>query len=152
MNSLLIISTLGLGLVLFRLVVLDLRLRRLPDKYTLTLILAGLGVNAVWERGLPQSAILGTIFGFGVFWLIGAAYYRLRGVDGLGLGDAKLLAAAGAWLGVSWLPLVVLIAASGSLIFVIWKGLTVGQTIPLGPGLAAAFFALWVFRLFGQLG
>ena len=77
-----------------------------------TALLAQAGVNVV----VAVIAVLGigAAAGFAVFWSIGAAYRRYRGRDGLGGGDAKLLAAAGAWVGWQGLPLVVLIGAGAT--------------------------------------
>ncbi len=147
MIATLVIATIILALTLGRLVTIDMQVRRLPDIYTLPLLLGGLALNAFLEQDLPDSAIAGAIAGFVVFWLIGIAYFHLRGVDGLGLGDAKLLAAGGAWLGVAWLPLLVLLSAGGALAFALWRGQNARQTLAFGPWLAGAFFLLWIMRL-----
>jgi leader peptidase (prepilin peptidase)/N-methyltransferase len=64
---------------------------------------------------LLANHAIGAAAGFAAFWALGYAYRRLRGREGLGLGDAKLLAGSGAW--VSWwgLPSVVLVAALAGL-------------------------------------
>jgi leader peptidase (prepilin peptidase)/N-methyltransferase len=80
-----ITATIILAAVLVRLVVLDLRTGRLPDIYTLPLIISGLALNAYWQAGLPTPQVWGAITGFLVFWMIGTFYHRYRGVDGLGL-------------------------------------------------------------------
>ena len=92
-----ILSSIILIPILGQLVRIDLRQHRLPDRYTLPLICVGLATNALAQRALPTEAIWGAIIGYVVFWLIGAVYFRSRGQEGLGLGDAKLLSAAGAW-------------------------------------------------------
>lgn len=144
-------ATLFLAGVLFRLVLIDLKDRRLPDLYTIPLILAGLVLNAVLARGLPESAIWGAILGYLVFWLIGVVYFRARGVEGLGLGDAKLLSAAGAWLGVEALPLLVLLSAAGALISALIQGLEAREHLAFGPWLAAVFFLMWLADLVGLI-
>jgi leader peptidase (prepilin peptidase)/N-methyltransferase len=78
-----------------------------------------------------------------------AAYRRLRGVEGLGLGDAKLLAAAGAWLGPAGLPSTMLIACAAALAhaaLLARGGSGVGwrTPIPLGPALALGFWITWL--------
>ena len=73
------------------------------------------------------------------------AYRRLRGRDGLGGGDAKLIAAAGAWCGLAALPFVVLGSALLGLLAALGLALT-GRTmtsttrIPFGPCIALAFW------------
>jgi len=56
-------------------------------------------------------ALIGAALGYSVFVAIAFAFKKLRGVDGLGRGDAKLLAAGGAWVTWSGLPQIVLIAS-----------------------------------------
>ncbi len=114
----------------------------LPDLLTLPLILAGLGVTE-WQA--PAALTLhaaGAALGFVSFWGLNALYRRLRGRDGLGLGDAKLLAAGGAWDGVASLPDIVLLAgllglAAALLLRARWRA-----PMPFGPALAAAIFAM----------
>jgi leader peptidase (prepilin peptidase)/N-methyltransferase len=96
-------------LVLF---VIDLRHRILPNVITLPGIVAGLVFSAALPPGWFAS-LIGAVVGGGVLYLIAEAYYRLRGVEGLGMGDVKMLAMIGAFLG--WqLTLVTLILASFS--------------------------------------
>lgn len=140
----------GLALALARLCVIDIRERRLPDAITLPLTAAGL-CHGAWEAaGWPADRILGAAVGFLIFWLLGELFWRWRGVEGLGQGDAKLLAAAGAWLGWEALPLVVLGAALGALAVELARGGAAGRRIAFGPWLALAFWALWIWR--AQIG
>ena len=123
----------------------------MPDRLTLPLIGIGLAFGALRAGGWPVDGAVGAALGYAAFWLIGEAFFWLRGVDGLGRGDAKLLAAAGAWLGPAALPWLVLIAAAAGLIVVLAQSLTQGRehTSPLafGPWLAAAFWAIWLVEL-----
>ena len=138
-----------LVLVLVALARRDLVERRLPDRLTLPLSGIGLVLAAVRDRGVPASEIMGFVCGAGAFWAIGAAFRRLRGVDGLGLGDAKLLGAAGAWLGWAALPWLVALAASAALAMAWARGIARREAIAFGPWLAGAFAALWMSRLVG---
>ncbi|MFC6589480.1 prepilin peptidase [Sulfitobacter pacificus] len=117
MLSLTYIQAIVLTFVLARLSWIDLRTFRLPDVYTLPLILAGL-ILATGDKGigLPAS-LLGCLLGFALFWVVGQYYFWRTGQEGLGLGDAKLFAASGAWLGPAALPYVLLIAALGGWCF-----------------------------------
>ncbi|UWR29091.1 A24 family peptidase [Sulfitobacter sp. W002] len=145
--ALFLASTAILAVFLGLLVRIDLREKRLPDRYTLPLIVLGLSLNAYARGTLPVGEIWGAIVGYVTFWGLGSLFFRLRGQEGLGLGDAKLLAAAGAWLGISAMPMVVLLAALGALGFaaITQRGRT--DQLAFGPWLAAAFFALWVLRI-----
>lgn len=146
--------TCGLGWALLALAVIDLRHLLLPDSLTLPLIPAGLLV--AWSLSpdqLPSHAI-GAVLGFLLLWIIALLYRRMRNREGLGLGDAKLLAAAGAWLGWQGLPSVVLIAAASGLAAALlqarWHGsLDSERPVPFGPYLAGA---LWLVWLYGPLG
>ena len=96
--------------------VIDLRHRILPNVITLPGIVAGLVFSSMLPPGWLAS-LIGAVVGGGVLFVIAEAYYRLRGVEGLGMGDVKMLAMIGAFLG--WqLTLVTLILASlsGSLV------------------------------------
>ncbi len=138
-----------LGWILLALAVLDARHLWLPDRLTWPLLGLGLLGGAA---GLPpplSDRAIGAALGFAALWLVAAGYRRLRGRDGLGGGDPKLLAAIGAWLG--WQPLswVVLLAALGGLAWVAvqrLRGSTIagGDALPFGTLLAGAGFALWL--------
>ena len=148
-----IIASLALGWTLLALSLIDLRSYRLPDGGTLPLILAGLALSAIGETGPLWLHLLGAAVGYVALAGIGALYERLRGEPGLGLGDAKLLAAAGAWVGVQALPSVMLIAclsALGMAAVFAWTRGELGwrSAIPFGPALAVG---LWITWLHGPL-
>ncbi|MEP2731463.1 prepilin peptidase [Tateyamaria sp.] len=145
--ALFLASTAILAVFLGLLVRIDLREKRLPDRYTLPLIVLGLSLIAYARGTLPGGEIWGAIVGYVTFWALGSLFFRLRGQEGLGLGDAKLLAAAGAWLGISALPMVVLWAALGALGFAVITQRGRTDQLAFGPWLAAAFFVLWVLRI-----
>lgn len=137
------------GWWLLVLALIDLRTFRLPDALTLPLLVAGLALAAVrLPPGLilpdPLDALVGAAAGFlvlaGIRWL----YARTRGVEGLGLGDAKLAAAAGAWLGWAALPWLLLFAASTALVvaLIVHRRLRGDLAVPFGPALALAFWGL----------
>ena len=100
------------GCAMIVLFVIDLQHRILPNVITVTGIPIGFALSLFLPPGWRES-LLGLVLGGGVLWVIGEAYYRLRGIDGLGMGDVKMLAMIGAFLG--WrLTLVTLIFASFS--------------------------------------
>ena len=95
---------------------IDLEHHLLPNVITLPAIALGLISSAVLPPGLVD-ALIGVVVGGGVLWLIGEAYFRYSGHEGMGGGDVKMLAMIGAFLG--WkLVLVTLVLSSvaGSLI------------------------------------
>ena len=77
---------------------IDLEHHLLPNVITLPGIVVGLLASIVVPPGL-WDAVLGTLLGGGVLWLIGEAYYRYSGQEGMGGGDVKMLAMIGAFLG-----------------------------------------------------
>ncbi len=130
----------------------DLRLRILPDGITIGLIIAGLIIIS-WIGGLEffWLGLFGTIIGFGAFYLLAKLYQLLRGREGLGLGDAKLLAAGGAWLGpfaLSWVVLLACFFAITSLLIlrlVQQKPIKSDTALSFGPALSLAIFILWLW-------
>lgn len=138
-----------LGWVLLALAVIDYRTLRLPDPGTLGLVLTGLAVSAAGLSGPMLSHAAGAVLGFLAFALIGWVWHRWRGIEALGLGDAKLLGAAGAWLGVMALPSVVLIGCAAGLALALGKCARRGKVegpvaIPFGPALALGFWITWL--------
>ena len=124
---------------------------RLPDVLTLPLVMAGLLVTWVQEpEGVADHAVAAVV-AYLAFRGIAWGYRALRGREGLGQGDAKLLAASGAWVGVAGLPNVVLGAAVAALVVTL-GGRVFGRQaggdvpVPFGPYLA---LATWGVRVWG---
>jgi leader peptidase (prepilin peptidase)/N-methyltransferase len=123
---------------------IDLEHHLLPDAITLPGIVAGLLFSIVLPPGIVD-AVLGVLVGGGVLWLIGEAYYRYSGQEGMGGGDVKMLAMIGAFLG--WkLVLVTLVLSSvaGSLIGLLVIALKRGglkYELPYGTFLALGALA-----------
>jgi leader peptidase (prepilin peptidase)/N-methyltransferase len=89
---------------------IDLEHHLLPNVITLPGIAVGLIASAVLPPGIVD-ALIGVLIGGGVLWLIGEAYFRYSGHEGMGGGDVKMLAMIGAFLG--WkLVLVTLVLSS----------------------------------------
>ena len=133
---------------------IDLRSWLLPDALTLPLIIAGLAAAILFHPDQLTDRALGAALGYLSLMAIAALYRRLRGREGLGGGDAKLLAASGAWLGAAALPQVILLAALSALATAAGlrlAGVRLGfhSALPFGPFLA---FATWVLWLAGPIG
>lgn len=124
----------GLLLGLSIIVVEDIRAFRIPDIATLPLIVGGILCAAL--QGAAGPAAAGALVGYVFMLAVEILYHRLRGRDGLGRGDAKLFAAAGAWVGWTGLPLVLLVAAASGLLAAVATGRR-NSRIPFGPFLAA---------------
>lgn len=121
--------------------VIDLEHRLLPDAITLPGIVVGLLASAFLPPGL-RDALIGMLAGGGVLWVIGEAYYRYAGEEGMGGGDVKMLAMIGAFLG--WEQVLVTLVFSsiaGALIGVIVLAIKRGgmkYALPYGTFLAIA--------------
>lgn len=146
-------GSLGLGFTLLAAGWIDWRHFYLPDALVLPLIPAGLAMGAALDPALLPDLAWGAGLGGIGLWAVGAAYARLRGRAGLGLGDAKLMAAAGAWVGWQGLPSVLLLGALAGLALALAHRraipLAAGTAVPFGPGLALGLWATW---LLGPLG
>jgi leader peptidase (prepilin peptidase)/N-methyltransferase len=96
---------------------IDIRHGIIPD--WLNLAIAGLGLSTALSIDGPspalQAAFEGAAIG-AIFWLLRRLYFTFRKVQGLGLGDVKFLAAAGIWVGVAGLPVLLLVATLTALI------------------------------------
>ena len=138
------------GLWLLALAWIDLRCWLLPDFLTLPLIGVGLVAAALWAPGDLGDRVAGAVCGYLGLRLAGWAYRRWRGRDGLGGGDAKLLAAAGAWVGATGLPTMVFGGAATALAVVAvlalgGRPLRRDTAVPFGPFLALAAWLVWLF-------
>lgn len=142
------IASLILATGLLVLSYIDLRSGLLPD--VLTLPLGGAGLFYAGLIGAyPIASLSGALVGYGLVAGLASLWRRTRGYEGIGLGDAKLLAAIGAWVGVTALPLVLLIS-SGLGIVAALIGATNASlkpnrlAIPFGPCLAIGAWFAWV--------
>ncbi len=142
----------GLAAALYYLAVYDLRHQILPDLVTLPLLVCGLAYHGLAATGDWRAAVIGAVIGYAAIWAVNLIYRTLRGRDGIGMGDAKLLAAAGAWMGWAALPGLLLLASLSGLVF---AGVLMLATrriggadwrMPFGPFLALAFWLLWLLR------
>jgi leader peptidase (prepilin peptidase)/N-methyltransferase len=131
----------------------------IPDVLSLPAIPLGLIANAMvlqggdWGAGLQQG-LQGALIGGGVFLVLREGYYRLRHVEGLGLGDVKLAAAAGAWLGPAALAPACMVAAVSALLSTLVYAIFAGSSalnqkmhIPFGSFIAPTIFAFWLWSL-----
>ena len=121
---------------------IDLDTQLLPDNLTLPLLWGGLIVNLNGIFVPLADAVIGAIAGYLVLWSIYWLFKLIRGKEGMGYGDFKLLAALGAWLGWKALPLIVLgssvVGAVIGIALVAFKGRDHNVPLAFGPYLAIA--------------
>jgi leader peptidase (prepilin peptidase)/N-methyltransferase len=150
----------GLGLALLMLLIAAIDGQRfvIPDELSagsFLLALAygfvrGLANDAPWE-GIVMAAVRGAALAL-VFLALREAYRRLRGREGLGLGDVKLAGVAGAWLDWTMIPVAIEIAALAALAayFLRSRGrqrpLRIAARLPFGLFLAPAIWLCWMLE------
>ena len=126
------------GLLVLGAAIIDWRTGYLPDALVGPAAWTALLASALGLGVPPPASILGAAIGYLAFRGLADAYEAVRGREGLGRGDAKLLAAGGAWLGPLALPFVVLAAATAGLAFALASGRRgMGAELRFGPFLAA---------------
>ena len=148
----------ALALVMITIAVIDSSSFVIPD----VLSMAGLAlalVNAAAETSTIETMILaiatalarGGVLASG-FLLIRSVYAQVRGVEGIGLGDVKLAAVAGAWLDWQMMPIAVEIAASSALTIYVVRHLLFGrplravERVPFGLFFAPAIWVAWLLE------
>jgi leader peptidase (prepilin peptidase)/N-methyltransferase len=134
-----------LALLCIAVALIDFRHGIIPDG--LNLSIAGLGLlKAIVADGSlaagAEAAIAAVATG-AIFWLLRRLYFAWRKIDGLGLGDVKFLAAATPWIGITGIPMLLLIATITALAaagVLRWAGqaMTRQTSLPFGPFLAMA--------------
>jgi len=132
---------------------IDVRRWLLPDTLTLPLVIAGLAAAVAFDPEQLTDRALGAVLGYLSLRVVALLYRVLRGYEGLGHGDAKLLAASGAWVGVMALPQVVLGAAVSALLTAAClrlAGVRLGRrsALPFGPFLAFTTWLIWLLGPF----
>lgn len=134
---------------LIALTFIDFDTQLLPDDITLPLLWLGLLFNLNLGFTDLKSAVIGAAAGYLILWSIYWLFKLIRGKEGMGYGDFKLLSAIGAWFGWKLLPAVILLSSTlGAIIGIALIVLTKrGKEVPMpfGPflaigGIAALFF------------
>jgi len=145
---------------LIALTFIDFDTQLLPDAITLPLLWLGLLLNIDATFTSLSNAVIGAIAGYLVLWSVYWLFKLVTGKEGMGYGDFKLLAAIGAWLGWTMLPLTILLsslvgAVVGIALIVIAKQ---GRNIPIpfgpylaGGGLIALFWGQPLTQSYLQL-
>jgi leader peptidase (prepilin peptidase)/N-methyltransferase len=151
-----------LGWAMLAIAVVDARRFIIPDVLSLPAIPAGLLASGrLLEPSVAEIVridhVIGMLAGGLGLWLVRAAYFRVRQREGLGLGDVKLAAVAGAWIGWQSLSDVILLAAALALSLVIALGLVRGKElsaaarVPFGCFLAPSIWLVWALGALGRM-
>ena len=144
--GLMVSIALAAGLILLG--AIDIYTLRLAYPLTFPLLAAGLLLAALGGWASFANALIGALAGYGLIWGLRELWLRARGEDGIGLGDAKLLAGAGAWTGWVGLPQILLLASGIALAGVALgkiSRLTISENprLPFGPFLALGLWLVW---------
>jgi len=139
-----------LGWMLLALAAADLRYYLLPDFLTFPLIAAGLLVAWLFGSQMLIFNAIGAIAGYGFVVLLRCLYWKVRGREGMGLGDAKLLAASGAWVSWMGLPSVILLSALAGLAYALLRSgrerrLSLTNPVPFGAFLCLGTWIVWLY-------
>jgi leader peptidase (prepilin peptidase)/N-methyltransferase len=139
-----------LGWGLLALSLIDAKHFILPDILTLPLIAAGLMVTYFIDTDRVLAHFLAAVIAGGILTLVAILYRVLRGREGLGLGDAKLYAAGGAWVGLGGLTGIILIACFVALAWALiqcaaHRRLSGTMRIAFGPFLALGIWVTWLY-------
>jgi len=147
----------GLIATLIALAFIDLDTQFLPDSLTLPLLWAGIASAALgWIPVSLKDSVFGAMAGYLSLWFVFHAYRIIRGREGMGAGDFKLLAALGAWMGWLAIPSIILLSSAvGAIVGIALIALRSHDRdvpIPFGPylaggGVAALFFGEQLSRL-----
>ena len=146
----------ALGLLMLAVAVADARAFIIPDKLTIAAFLLAL-TNAANEglESMPENIAVAALRGLVLalaFFALREIYLRLRHRHGIGLGDVKLAAVAGAWLDWTLIPVAIEIAALTALIFyiasqlVLRRPLCAAAKLPFGLFFAPAIWFCWLLN------
>jgi leader peptidase (prepilin peptidase)/N-methyltransferase len=129
---------------------IDFRTQLLPDSLTLPLLWLGLLLSLVPVFVGTREAVIGAAAGYLALWSVFWLFKLATGKDGMGYGDFKLFAAAGAWMGwTALLPVIIIAALSGAIMgLILLRVRGQDRSIPFafGPFLA---IAMWVWLIWG---
>lgn len=121
----------------------------LPDLITLPLLWIGLLANSQSVFVPLHEAVYGAAIGYMTLWCVYWLFRIVTGKEGMGFGDFKLLAAAGAWFGWKMLPMIILLSSAvGAVVgvtLIALKRQERTREIPFGPYLAAAAFLAMLY-------
>ncbi len=147
----------GFAAALIALAFIDLDTTFLPDDLTLPLMWAGIVSAALgWIPVTLAASVGGAVVGYLALWIVFHAYRLIRGKEGMGAGDFKLLAALGAWMGWQAIPSIILLSSAvGAIVgiaLIVFRQHDREVPIPFGPylaggGVAALFFGEQLARL-----
>jgi leader peptidase (prepilin peptidase) / N-methyltransferase len=137
------------GGLIVALAVIDARRMILPDRLNLSVALTGLAQSLILGQPRIIDAAIGGVFGAATLMMVSTVFRRMRGIDGLGFGDVKFVAASGLWIGWEGVPRMLLLASVSALFCFSILALRAGKLdrttrIAFGPFLGLGAFCAWI--------
>jgi leader peptidase (prepilin peptidase)/N-methyltransferase len=140
-------------LLLLALVVItfiDLDFQIIPNSISLPGIVVGFFASLILPEISMQDSFLGILVGGGLFFSIAYIFVTIRGIEGMGMGDVKLLAMLGAFLGLKGVMFIIFISSilgtiTGIMVMIQTRSFSFKQKIPFGPflSIAAMIYIFW---------
>jgi len=149
-SALLMILFLSFLIIFF----IDLKHYIIPNVLTFPMMVLGFlksfdpNLNSIFPNFI--NSLIGGVFGYLIIWFIILFYKKIRNKEGMGLGDAKLLAVVGFWFGWVSIPFIIFLSSATALIIVIpdllKKSKKLSSQIPFGPYIIIATLIFIVFK------
>ncbi|WP_417560861.1 prepilin peptidase [Marinomonas sp.] len=121
--------------------VIDLEYQLIPDECSIIALACALLINL--SNNTLETSVLGMIVGYGLIYTLRWFYLTFKGQEGIGLGDAKIIAVLGAWLGLLGLPPLLLCASLSGILYTVLTNRSGAKYMAFGPFLI--FSAMLVF-------
>lgn len=164
LSSIVILSLLGALLSLIALCIIDLKISLLPNTYVLALALFGIAFHVasdfLYIRPLDLAG--GAMIGVGLLMVVRMLATWLYRPDALGLGDVKLMGAAGIWLGPYYVLVALTVGAFAGILhglgLAVYKRVRLNEpfdlnnlSLPAGPGFIVGVVVTWIYVFSGNL-
>ncbi|UTV97761.1 prepilin peptidase [Marinomonas rhizomae] len=131
--------------VLITAAVIDLEHQLIPDECSTIALACALLINLPTNR--IESSVLGMIIGYGLIYVLRWFYLTFRNQEGIGLGDAKIIAALAAWLGFSGLAPLLLCASLSGILYTVLINRSRAKYMAFGPFLIFSAMMVFYFSL-----
>lgn len=149
MSSLIPLLLLGYWLILTA--EIDQEQQLILDSLSLPLLWLGLLLNNYFGWVTLEKALLGAVVGYVLLWSVYQVHFAITRREGMGYGDFKLTAALGAWVGIDYLPMLLIAAAGSALVVSLWRQLhkqaSLKKPLAFGPHLAIAGWLMTMMML-----
>jgi leader peptidase (prepilin peptidase) / N-methyltransferase len=153
MMELQLLFSLLLAVILMWIVWVDFWQFIIPNSANGALFILGCLQSLVLQQQTFSGWVASVVLAGGLTWFMREAYFRYRGIHGLGFGDVKFMAASGAWLAADAIPQMLLLGCLSALTFTLTKRVvtqrgTMAERIAFGPHLALGLAVVWSTRQF----